>query len=170
MKPRGIRIHCSGSTWGDGALIDEWHRQRGFQREEGYVTPIHPLNHIGYHAVILNGSPFTSKLYDESYDGMVQLGRREDELGAHAYGDNDTLGVCLVGKQAFTMQQMIMLHCQVTYWLRKYKLGIDSVLGHYETNHERQHGTKTCPNFNVRRFRDRLRGYYPRVAQYVGGI
>ena len=37
-----IIIHCSDSEFGDAALIDKWHKERGWTG-------------IGYHYVILNG-------------------------------------------------------------------------------------------------------------------
>ena len=36
LKPENIAyliIHCSDSTWGDVAVINDWHRQRGFDHE-----------------------------------------------------------------------------------------------------------------------------------------
>ena len=56
----------------DAAVIDRWHRQRGFLR-------------IGYHYVILR-------------DGTVQKGRLDTEIGAHVEGHNSgSLGICMVG-------------------------------------------------------------------------
>lgn len=171
MKPRGIRIHCSASEWGRAELIDTWHKRRGFSRDPNYVTPLHPLPSIGYHAIILNGRPYSAGLYDLAYDGMIEWGRREDEIGAHARGDNDCLGVCLIGNRSFTRMQMSTLHTLLLNWGVKYNLPIETIKGHYETKYERERGdNKTCPNFEVSRLRDRIRGYRPRVQHYIGGI
>jgi len=48
MKNKKVIIHCSDSSFGNAVLIDKWHRQRGF-------------DNIGYHFVILNSHPFSSK-------------------------------------------------------------------------------------------------------------
>jgi hypothetical protein len=54
------------------AEIDQWHRQRGFDR-------------IGYHKVIRR-------------DGTVEDGRPLEVPGAHTLGENaDSIGICLVG-------------------------------------------------------------------------
>lgn len=39
-----IIINCSDSDWGDAEVIDEWHRERGWDG-------------IGYHYIICNGRP-----------------------------------------------------------------------------------------------------------------
>jgi N-acetylmuramoyl-L-alanine amidase len=83
--PVGIIIHHSdtpGVVHGQyvgAALIDRSHQRRGFAiRYRG------KLYHIGYHYVIRE-------------DGVIQAGRPEHCLGAHATGHNDYLGICLVG-------------------------------------------------------------------------
>lgn len=56
--------------------IDDWHKQRGFQRLASYYKQFNPhLQHIGYHFVI-------------DTDGTVETGRREGETGAHVKGHN----------------------------------------------------------------------------------
>jgi N-acetylmuramoyl-L-alanine amidase len=81
----GIIIHHSdtpGMVHGQyvgAALIDRSHQRRGFAiRYRGKVY------HIGYHYVIRE-------------DGVIEPGRPEHCLGAHATRHNDYLGICLVG-------------------------------------------------------------------------
>jgi len=114
--------------------IDEWHRLRGFRRDQraidaGYMDA-GPWEHIGYHRVIHR-------------DGTVHCGRSYFETGAHAAGRNhDTVGWCLVGNGRFTSAQ----------WRALSDLAVDDaeqhgwdIIGHNEVA-----GTKkTCPNFNV---------------------
>lgn len=70
-----IVVHCSATkkTRDKTALdIDAEHKKRGWSR-------------IGYHYVIRR-------------DGLLEKGRREDEVGAHVYGYNrKSIGVCLIG-------------------------------------------------------------------------
>ena len=90
-----IVIHCSATQNGKqlrttnqtaAQCINEWHKQRGFQRLAGNYKAFNPhLQHIGYHFVI-------------DTDGTVETGRKEGETGAHVKGHNlNSLGICLVG-------------------------------------------------------------------------
>jgi len=87
-----VIIHCSASTFGNAALITKWHvSERHFET-------------IGYHYVILNGliAPFKRHSY---FDGHIETGRpldedrdmELDERGAHAFGYNNSVGICLIG-------------------------------------------------------------------------
>jgi hypothetical protein len=91
-----IIIHCSDSCFGNAALISKWHvlpepQGRGWDA-------------IGYHYVILNGrlGPYKMNSY---FDGHVETGRpldddadmELDEKGAHAFGYNNAVGICLIG-------------------------------------------------------------------------
>lgn len=100
-----VIIHCSDSGWGNAAAITTWHLQRGFST-------------IAYHYVILNGnlSPYKRHPY---FDGSVETGRpldddkdlELDEKGAHAFGYNDSVGICLIGLSGtFTPSQRRSLH------------------------------------------------------------
>jgi len=80
-----IIIHCSDSTFGNAALIDSWHREKGWDC-------------IGYHFVITNGRIHADQ---ESVvcDGNVETGRAIDRNGAHCFGKNaSSIGICLIGK------------------------------------------------------------------------
>ena len=101
-----IVIHQSDSAFGNAAVIDDWHRERGWSG-------------IGYHWVILNGrihagaadaardagtatpcsgAAKAAKDVRPECDGMIQEGRPPECVGAHVRGHNETsLGICLIG-------------------------------------------------------------------------
>jgi len=96
-----IVLHCSASKFGNAALIDSWHRERGFTM-------------IGYHYVILNGW-IGSKKYHKWFDGAIETGRpidddkdfEWDEIGAHTLGHNGSVGICIIGdSNSFTEKQI----------------------------------------------------------------
>ncbi len=79
-------VHCSDSSFGNAALIDSWHRARGWDS-------------IGYHKVILNGRIKNSRLYRTGLDGLIETGRDDSIQGAHCKEVNAiSIGVCLIGK------------------------------------------------------------------------
>jgi len=138
--PAGIVIHhtaTGASVEGyvvDAERIARWHERRGFSAE--YRGQIY---HIGYHYVILP-------------DGTLQPGRPEWMLGAHTYGHNDYLGVCLVGNfdrranpggaqqpAAPTAAQMATLRSLLRDLMTKYRLQPEDVHGHCEL------GATACP-------------------------
>ncbi|MFW5868453.1 MAG: peptidoglycan recognition family protein [Armatimonadota bacterium] len=138
--PPGIVIHHSatGSTVEghrvDAERIGRWHEQRGFAAEYR-----HRVYTIGYHYVILP-------------DGAVQQGRPEWMVGAHTYGYNDYLGICLVGNfdsganpagaqqpARPTGQQMSALKDLLGDLMTKYRLDADDIYGHGEL------GSTACP-------------------------
>ena len=87
-----VILHCSDSSFGNASLITKWH-----VTERGFDT-------IAYHYVILNGllSPYKMNSY---FDGHIETGRpldddkdmELDEKGAHAFGYNNSVGICLIG-------------------------------------------------------------------------
>lgn len=93
-----IVVHCSATPSGralGGApggittaadVIDSWHKQRGFHRNDQAVENFNQrLAHIGYHFVI-------------ETTGEIFTGRGLDEIGAHALHFNaHSLGICMVG-------------------------------------------------------------------------
>ena len=97
-----VIVHCSDSSFGNAALITKWHVV-----ERGFTT-------IGYHYVILNGwlSPVKRHSY---FNGHIETGRpldddedmELDERGAHAFGYNNSVGICLIGLSGnFTEAQL----------------------------------------------------------------
>lgn len=126
-----IVIHCSATTdkMDIGVKeIDAWHRERGFRK-------------VGYHFVIRR-------------NGMVELGREIDEIGAHAEGHNsNSVAICLVGgvdandtkkaKDNFTDAQWDTLLRLVKELQEKYPTA--KVLGHRDLPGVQ----KACPSFDV---------------------
>lgn len=152
-------IHCSATpngrktTAGD---IDYWHRERGWERGEdarlgrgrwaGDGLHASGLLAIGYHFVI-------------RLSGLVDVGRRLTETGAHAldakYERHDyrrrwpnerAVGTCLVGTDQYTRNQWAALASHVRQLEEKFP-GL-RVLGHREINPR-----KTCPGFDVQAWR-----------------
>lgn len=143
-----IIIHCSDSSFGDAALIDSWHKERGFAK-------------IGYHYVILNGKK-SSKSYDANLDGNIEIGRHLDddvylekeEIGAHAMGFNDcSVGMCLIGVNRFSEFQLVTLISLLKELIEKYNIPKENIIGHYEIP---QANGKTCPNFNLNKIREMI--------------
>jgi len=124
-----IILHCSDSTFGNASLIDEWHRERGF-------------DNIGYHYVITKC-------------GDIELGRDLGKAGAHCYGQNKySIGICLIGKNTFTAKQLLeALPTLITTICNEYGLTLKDVYGHYEFN-----TGKTCPNIDMDLLKTYLKG------------
>lgn len=114
-----IVVHCSDTNDNLKALdIHKLHLNFGW---EG----------VGYHKIIEN-------------DGKIVNGRPEFWKGAHVRGYNDqSLGVCLIGKNKFSKAQFISLEKILKDWKKKYKN--TKIIGHYEISDS----NKTCPNFDV---------------------
>jgi N-acetylmuramoyl-L-alanine amidase len=117
-----IIIHHSDSAYGSAAIIDKWHRDRGFDE-------------LGYHFVIGNGT--------NSGDGQIEVGPRwtKQKWGAHdnaldnRYNTNG-IGICLVGNFNDTRPTPKQIHSLVrlvVYLMRKYDIPADRVLGHGDT-------------------------------------
>lgn len=133
-------VHCSASTFGSAAVIDEWHKERGWSG-------------IGYHFVICNGS-LTKGEYDPELDGLVQYGRGIERAGAHVKGHNShSIGICLIGVRHFTGPQLQALSTLLCELMDRYGLLLEDVHCHYEYNH-----AKTCPNLTVEFVRGLVRG------------
>ena len=128
-----IIIHCA-YTKPDMDIgfyeINEWHRARGWMSPSGI--------HCGYHYIIRR-------------DGLEEVGRKEEEIGAHVAGNNsNSLGVCLVGGMDingkpdanFTLAQYITLMERVEDLRERYPQAI--LDGH------RSFSDKTCPCFDVK--------------------
>jgi N-acetyl-anhydromuramyl-L-alanine amidase AmpD len=149
--PAGIVIHHTATpATVEGHRVDveriaSWHEQRGFAAEYR-----HHIYTIGYHYVILP-------------DGTVQQGRPEWMTGAHTYGYNDYLGICLVGNfdsganpagrqqpARPTEQQMGALKDLLSDLMTKYRLDAHDLHAHAEL------GATACPGDRFPM--DRLRG------------
>jgi len=127
-----IIIHTSASAFGNAALIDSWHREKGWDS-------------IGYHKVILNGRLENSKDYDETIDGHVETGRSDETVGAHCYGQNkDSVGICLVGEPySYTTKQYVILIQLISAYQLKYEGA--NVFFHSEFNKDKP----KCPGIKA---------------------
>lgn len=86
---------------------------------------------IGYHAVIIK-------------NGTIEQGRPHFWSGAHVYGHNEkSLGVCLIGRNDFTSEQMTALDGLLRDWIARYPQA--RICGHCDFTNTQ----KTCPNFDV---------------------
>lgn len=112
-----IIIHCSDSdvkAHDNVKTIRKWHKARGF-------------SDIGYHFVVTKEG--------------IKAGRPVAIQGAHCKGhNNNTIGICVTGRDWFTIKQMNNLTQLVD--LLKMIYPIEKVSPHYKYNTE-----KSCPNF-----------------------
>lgn len=131
-KINKIILHCSDSDFGDAALIDKWHRERGFDE-------------IGYHFVILNGER-SKNVFADSYDGLIEKGRNVEKQGAHCRGSNrDSIGICLIGKKLFSQKQlMVSLPELILFLMEKFSISINNIFCHSYFNKN-----KKCPNLDI---------------------
>lgn len=125
-----IIIHCTATPEGKDytvADVDKWHKARGFKK-------------IGYHYLIYR-------------DGSVHVGRREQEVGAHAAGYNaHSIGVCYVGglakdgktpKDTRTKAQRDALVRLLWELVAKYPDA--EIIGHRDV------AKKACPSFDAKK-------------------
>ena len=121
MFIKHLVVHCSDTPNGrehNAADIHRWHLENGWDG-------------IGYHAVI-------------KLNGEVEMGRPEYWEGAHANPFNqESLGVCLIGRDDFNQAQMRSLEALLLAWETMYPEAV--VVGHSDLNPH-----KTCPNFSVK--------------------
>ena len=120
-KIKFLIVHCSDTNNNDNLSAIDIHKMHMSFGWDG----------IGYHKVI-------------GREGAIENGRPEFWIGAHAYGiNNQSLGVCLIGRDKFTKKQLSALKITLQLWKIKYPKAI--IKGHKDaikTN-------KTCPNFDV---------------------
>lgn len=130
FKPRtgldALIVHCSASpnTGSIGSFeIDQWHRANGWIK-------------CGYHLVIQRDGTI-----DRHHTRPLQ------SQGAHAKGHNDrTIGICLVGTDEFTDEQMESLRLILNGYRMDYP-DVD-ILGHRDLPGV----NKECPSFDVERW------------------
>ena len=128
-----IWVHNSWSIFGGKSQINQWHLDRGWSQ-------------IGYNYVINNGIQHSNSKYDETYDGLVEVGRDIKLIPAMVKGHNkDGIGICLIGKTEFTKAQLHSLIFLIHDLMEKYNVPVSNILGHYEADTA---NGKTCPNFN----------------------
>lgn len=143
--PSAIVVHCSASPWGTAAVIDEWHRAKGWEQ-------------IGYHWVVCNGWPTAARYRhgerDPEWDGKIQRGRSEDYAGAHVPELNRwSIGVCLIGQNGLFSALQIARAAALCAHLQERHPTISRVVGHCETKSGKEQ-RKTCPELDLDRFRE----------------
>jgi hypothetical protein len=114
-----IVIHHTATSFGNEAIVNRWHIDRGFDE-------------MGYHFLIGNGT--------NSGDGQVEVGPRwpKQKWGAHTKTPDNRfndfgIGICLVGNfdvQYPSAAQMRSLDRLVAYLMKTYHIPPDHVLGH----------------------------------------
>lgn len=126
--PNGKRLARQGRNAAD--IIDQWHQQRGFQREiNARIYFNRHLQAIGYHFII-------------DTDGTITTGRHPMETGAHCKGQNrNSIGICLVGTDKFTLSQWRHLQALIQQLAKQHPNA--TLHGH------REFANKICPGFNV---------------------
>ncbi len=114
-------VHCSDSSDDEAVSVTDIHDMHlGFGWDG-----------IGYHRII-------------ERDGTISAGRPIYWQGAHVKGQNHhSLGVCLIGRNSFSTQQMAALEAVIIEWLTLYPDA--KIVGHRDI----QDTKKTCPNFEA---------------------
>lgn len=106
--------------------------------------------------MILNGHRTSHGPFDSRDDGLLESGRPLNVKGAHCRGFNSrSVGICLIGRNEFSEQQMKTLFRSLGDLFRHYNLDPDAVYGHYELDDH-----KTCPNLDMDVVRQQLRERY----------
>ena len=96
---------------------------------------------VGYHYVV-------------EADGRLRLGRREDEVGAHARGRNqDTIGVCVAvdARDGIPSEAGDQRVTRTRDLLRRHRLTVDDVIPHSDVS------ATVCPGFPISRLHSALR-------------
>lgn len=142
-----IVIHHSGTSNGNAAIFDKWHREGNHW--EG----------VGYDFVIGNGS--------DSDNGEVEVTFRwrQQRTGAHCktpdnWANEKAVGICLVGdfnQTAPTSQQMGALSSLVGFLQNRYGISESRIYGHNTTPGA---GVTDCPGkkFPMARLKSMLQG------------
>lgn len=122
-KWTAIVIHHSGTTNGNVAIFDKWHRQG--RHWEG----------VGYNFVVGNGT--------DSADGQVEVTFRwrQQTTGAHCktpnnWANEDAVGICLVGnfnETVPTARQMESLVKLTRFLQNRYGIAKNRIYGHNDT-------------------------------------
>lgn len=132
-------IHCADTPNGrpfSVTNIDEWHQGKKFFREPEAMEMYRPhLKAVGYHFVI-------------GLTGVIEEGRDVEEQGSHARengGNRGSIGVCLIGRDKFTIEQWQSLVILLSNIEGEY--GNLNVMGHNELDPDR-----SCPGFDVQKW------------------
>lgn len=128
MNPKKIILHCSatpGSRKVSTDTIRRWHKKRGFRD-------------IGYHWVV-------------ELDGSVHKGREEDEMGAHCYGHNDSIGICYVGGTDDNLEPKDTLNEAQEHAIKNLVSEIRERHGDLPLRGHNEFASKACPSFDVQK-------------------
>ena len=127
-----IVIHHTATAFGNEAIVNRWHLDRGFDE-------------MGYHFLIGNGT--------NSGDGEVEVGPRwpKQKWGAHTKTPDNRfndygIGICLVGNFDVgrpTPAQMRSVEKLVAYLMKTYHIPAQNVLGHGDCK------STDCPGRNL---------------------
>lgn len=117
-------VHCSDTPNTDNLKAIDIHKMHLSFGWDG----------IGYHKIICQ-------------DGKIEEGRPSYWIGAHVYEyNNNSLGVCLIGKDNFNQKQLNSLFKLLKSWQLEYPNA--EIRGHRDFLNT----SKTCPNFNVKKW------------------
>ena len=151
-----VYIHCTDSGWGNVDEIRQWH------------TDAEPIGRgwsdIGYHWLVTGLFPYYPDWKNtharSEFDGVVWAGRPEERVGAHVAGDNThSIGIALVGIDAFTSRQMDAATKLVAKKCLEHDLSSEDVWGHCEFwTKKGQEPQKSCPNIAMPMFRKQVDG------------
>ena len=127
LEPDNIRylvVHCSDTPNNEPLTASDIHAMHlGF----GW-------HGVGYHRII-------------NRTGDVEQGRPDYWIGAHVYGHNEeSLGVCLIGRNEFSEAQFQSLEAVLYQWKKQHPNA--EVVGHCDFDYTE----KTCPNFDAKKW------------------
>ena len=117
-------VHCSDTSNSDDLKAIDIHKMHKSFGWDG----------IGYHKIIRQS-------------GEIEEGRPTYWVGAHVYEyNNESLGVCLIGRDNFNNKQLNTLFLLLKSWNLIYPKA--EILGHRDFSNT----NKTCPNFDVKQW------------------
>ena len=148
-KPRIAVIHCTASRFGSSFLVNYWHKLREFgTTQHGFQIS------AGYHYLVTNGHPYTTKREYLELDGQVNLLRDLPIIGAHCRGANEHVGVAFVGGVP-TYEQLAGLVNVCRELLGRKE--IEGIKGHDEIRQLQGLQPKGCPGIDMNEFRSMVR-------------
>lgn len=177
MRPvKMIGIHCSASAFGDRALIDKWHKDRGWAG-------------VGYHRIVLNGYRKAGQ-FDPTDLGRVEVGRVEGILpAAHHPFNRDSLALCLIGGEdpaEYTQDQLRCAAVEVAAMCTDHQIPTTKVLrdgqphgiwGHnelialaIEQGKLPESSVKACPVIDMVKFRHLVQHMFTAQASLPGDV
>ncbi|NOQ30273.1 MAG: lysozyme [Helicobacteraceae bacterium] len=155
-------IHCSATKEGKDVsanTIKGWHINPKYNKTTGlykYKGKIYSKEELPPEVKDLKGNGWSDIGYHYviGLDGVLEDGRPNQVIGAHAKGHNRTsLGICLVGglgkdmqpKITYTIAQMKTLKALVKFLRKMYDIDDSNVAGHRDLG-----ALKACPCFDVK--------------------